>query len=240
MDERLSSPEATHGMPMMPIVESKALDADEKKSHDENDDPRSPMSAISIRPGMKRPTMELPRETEQRIHSLARVFSNMSTATNSRTTNVNPFNDAHQPMLDPSSPSFSAEHWAKAYLTAVARDPDRFPQRTAGVSYRDLDVFGFGSRTDYQKDVLNMWFHAASLIGGILRQKERIPILTDFDGLVKSGEMCLVLGRPGSGVSTLLKTIAAKTDGLWVSEQAQFNYQGMFQSLRLIHRPPDI
>ncbi|KAF8850810.1 hypothetical protein BDZ45DRAFT_708183 [Acephala macrosclerotiorum] len=179
--------------------------------------------------------MELPRETEQRIHTLARVFSNMSTATNARTANVNPFNNIHQPMLDPTSPSFSAEHWAKAYLTAVARDPDRFPQRTAGVSYRDLDVFGFGSRTDYQKDVLNVWFHAVDLMRGIFRHKERIPILTDFDGLVKSGEMCLVLGRPGSGVSTLLKTIAAKTDGLWVSEQAQFNYQGVTRDYMSSH-----
>ncbi|KAF4631501.1 hypothetical protein G7Y89_g6633 [Cudoniella acicularis] len=223
MDTHRSGAEPKYGVPMMPIVEKNVLDTEHNNGHVAEDIPKSPMSGTSSK---RRPTMELPRETEHRIHVLARQFSNMSTTTNT-TVNVNPFHECHDPFLDPSSPRFSAEHWAKTYLNAVAREAERFPQRTAGISYRELDVFGFGSRTDYQKDILNVWFHAIDVVKSSFRQKERIPILTDFDGLVKSGEMCLVLGRPGSGVSTLLKTISAKTDGLWVSEQAQFNYQGI-------------
>lgn len=39
-------------------------------------------------------------------------------------------------------------------------------------------------------------------------------------------EMLLVLGRPGSGCSTLLKTIAGETHGLNISENSHINYQG--------------
>ena len=37
-------------------------------------------------------------------------------------------------------------------------------------------------------------------------------IIEGFDGIVRPGEMLLVLGRPGSGCSTLLKTIAGEID----------------------------
>lgn len=36
---------------------------------------------------------------------------------------------------------------------------------------------------------------------------------TDFNGCLKPGEMCLVLGRPGSGCTTFLKTIANNRGG---------------------------
>jgi ATP-binding cassette subfamily G (WHITE) protein 2 (PDR) len=59
------------------------------------------------------------------------------------------------------------------------------------------------------------------------RQQTKIQILRDFDGLVRSGEMLVVLGRPGSGCSTLLKTIAGETSGFFVDSNAYINYQGI-------------
>lgn len=44
-----------------------------------------------------------------------------------------------------------------------------------------------------------------------LRPGERY-ILKDFNGLLQPGEMMLVVGRPGSGCSTLLKSLASLTD----------------------------
>lgn len=44
-----------------------------------------------------------------------------------------------------------------------------------------------------------------------LRPGERY-ILKDFSGIVKPGEMMLVIGRPGSGCTTFLKTLAGQTD----------------------------
>lgn len=100
--------------------------------------------------------------------------------------------------LNPHSPSFKAKNWMKNLLAITSRDPERYPQRAAGVSFRNLSVHGYGSPTDYQKDV----FNSVLQVGALFRMingtgKQKIQILRDFDGLVKSGEMLVVLGRPG-------------------------------------------
>lgn len=146
-------------------------------------------------------SLELTHETEDRIQELARVFSGMSkNPSGSNATIVNPFDDHKISALDPFSKDFDAEEWAKHFFHVLGSDPERYPQRTTGVSYRDVAVFGFGSDTDYQKDVVNVLFHAVNLIKESFRPKRRVPILTEFDGLIKSGEMCVVLGRPGRQV----------------------------------------
>jgi ATP-binding cassette subfamily G (WHITE) protein 2 (PDR) len=55
----------------------------------------------------------------------------------------------------------------------------------------------------------------------------KIQILRDFDGLIRSGEMLVVLGRPGSGCSTLLKTISGQFDGFYIGDESYVNYQGI-------------
>ncbi|KZV61232.1 hypothetical protein PENSPDRAFT_671151 [Peniophora sp. CONT] len=37
----------------------------------------------------------------------------------------------------------------------ASRDPERFPKRTAGISWQNLNPYGYGNFTDYQKSVLN-------------------------------------------------------------------------------------
>lgn len=51
-------------------------------------------------------------------------------------------------------------------------------------------------------------------------------ILNEFDGVLKSGELLVVLGRPGSGCSTLLKTLMGELRGLDVKPQSEINYNG--------------
>jgi len=51
-------------------------------------------------------------------------------------------------------------------------------------------------------------------------------LLHDFSGCVKDGEMLLVLGRPGSGCSTFLKTIALQTEG-YESVEGEISYGGL-------------
>ena len=98
-----------------------------------------------------------------------------------------------------------------------------------GVSFRDLTVYGFGTTTDYQKTFINYPAAYLSNLRSIFgpSRKSRIDIIRNFDGLVTSGEMLLLLGRPGSGCSTLLKTIAGYTHGLHVDQASTLNYQGM-------------
>ncbi|KAI4225633.1 MAG: hypothetical protein LQ349_007029 [Xanthoria aureola] len=99
---------------------------------------------------------------------------------------------------------------------------------TSGLSLRNLRVFGRVAPTDYQKTVGNFpQVLLQSLFGflGIL-EDTKVEILRGCDGLIQRGEMLLVLGRPGSGCTTLLKTIAGETHGISIGKESQLNYQG--------------
>lgn len=136
---------------------------------------------------------------ESRVGQLARTFSRNSAALNSSALH-NPFlASSKDPSLDPSSPDFDAKKWVASLLGAFLQDPDRYPRHTLGVSYRHLGVHGFGRSTDYQKDVLNTLWRAPLILRDFVsrQQTTKIQILKDFDGLIKRGEMLLVLGRPG-------------------------------------------
>lgn len=167
------------------------------------------------------------RNSAETVRSLARQLSRESIETS-----INPFiNDAKlDPQLDPNSPDFSAQAWVKSMVSLHSRDPERYPMRTAGVSFRDLSVHGYGSPTDYQKTVGNLWldyFGKLMRLVGAGKQLRKIQILRDFEGLVKAGEMLVVLGRPGSGCSTFLKTIAGETHGVTVDDKSILQYQGI-------------
>ncbi|RFU28656.1 hypothetical protein B7463_g7693, partial [Scytalidium lignicola] len=172
---------------------------------------------------------------EAHIKGLAKTFSNLSTHSRPDTRITNTILDSDDPALDPNSPKFDIERWLKTYLSIISEDQERYPQRTAGVSFKDLAVYGFGQDTEYQKNVLNIFLAGCQKAQGLFREKRGFPILKDFDGLIRPGEMCVVLGRPGSGVSTLLKTIAGQTFGLSVDERAAFNYQGIPRHLMRSH-----
>lgn len=145
------------------------------------------------------PSEERIAARDHRVHQLARTFSRNSAAYTSSGTN--PFL-TDQPSLDPSSPEFDAKRWANELLHAFSQDPERYARHAVGVSYRNLGVYGFGRPTDYQKDVLNVLMRAPLMARDLLSQRgTKIQILNGFEGLVRRGEMLLVLGRPGRLVS---------------------------------------
>ena len=169
----------------------------------------------------------------QQVRTLARKITQQSlhkkASASASAADKNPFLDTDPDSpLNPHSDYFSPQQWLKLVLAIRSRDPSRYPTRTAGVAFRHLGVHGFGTPTDYQKDVSNILLQAGTLvrwIGGT--GKQRIQILRDFAGVVRSGEMLMVLGRPGSGCSTFLKTIAGETHGIYVDEDSYLNYQGI-------------
>ena len=172
-------------------------------------------------------------ETEQRrrqdlVQALARKYTNMSNATSANLppgSNVFLASDDPDSPLNPNGDHFSAKAWARAIADMVQTKGHQF--RTSGIAFQNLNVFGFGSATDYQKNFLNVWLDVLSLPRRLLGiGKRRIDILRDFDGLVKQGEMLVVLGPPGSGCSTLLKTIAGDHNGIFIDDKSYFNYQG--------------
>ncbi|KAK4227403.1 putative ABC transporter [Podospora fimiseda] len=58
------------------------------------------------------------------------------------------------------------------------------------------------------------------------QQGELRTLLNDFTGVVRHGEMMLVLGRPGSGCSTFLKVIA-NNRGEYAAVEGEINYSGI-------------
>lgn len=131
-------------------------------------------------------------------------------------------------ILNPRSSNFNPRAWAKTLIGMQARDQEGLSYRTAGFAFKNLGAHGYGSPTDYQKDVANVWLQANALVRQLVgTRKQKIQILQEFDGLVESGEMLVVLGRPGSGCSTFLKTISGETHGFKVDATSEINYQGI-------------
>ncbi|KAL2172726.1 hypothetical protein VTG60DRAFT_4172 [Thermothelomyces hinnuleus] len=167
---------------------------------------------------------------QERRHSVVQALARKYTAqSHADVKGVNPFHiasDDKESPLNPNGPNFSARAWAKAVVDMVTGEGHQF--RTTGVAFQNLNVHGFGSPTDFQKDVVNVWLEAVGLLRRITGHgKRRIDILRGFDGLVRQGEMLVVLGPPGSGCTTFLKTIAGDYNGIYVDENSYFNYQGM-------------
>lgn len=167
-------------------------------------------------------------EDEEIVHELARALTQPSVKHPSGEY-INPFEGTDNPLLDPLSSKFSPRAWAKNLLAIQSRDPERYPQRTAGVAFKNLSSYGFNTPLSYQKSFGNYPLEIPSLFKRLIGQQQqtKVQILRDFDGLVKSGEMLVVLGRPGSGCSTLLKTISGETSGFFVDSRSHINYQGI-------------
>ena len=135
--------------------------------------------------------------------------------------------------LDVTDPNFDIYKWAKETLSKA--DKSRLKYRRASFAFIGLDVSGstLGGR-DTQATV-------ASVIASPLSLRKHFNrgshlgrnILSHFDGLMNHGEMLLVLGRPGSGCSTFLKTIAGELAGLKVSPCSYIAYNGNFGEIFL-------
>ncbi|KAF1969389.1 hypothetical protein BU23DRAFT_240612 [Bimuria novae-zelandiae CBS 107.79] len=88
-----------------------------------------------------------------------------------------------------------------------------------GVLFEGLTVRGIGGVKNYVKtfpDAFVSFFNVFETIQSILglgKKGREFDILKDFNGVVKPGEMCLVLGRPGSGCTTFLKVASNQRYG---------------------------
>ncbi|KAF1849694.1 pleiotropic drug resistance protein, ABC superfamily [Cucurbitaria berberidis CBS 394.84] len=98
-----------------------------------------------------------------------------------------------------------------------------------GVAFRDLGVSGSTSSTSRQHTVVSYLSAIPKFLVHYFTspEKRRPPILRNFNGSVCSGEMLLVLGRPGSGCSTFLKSLAGEIRGLEIDNASNINYDGI-------------
>jgi ATP-binding cassette subfamily G (WHITE) protein 2 (PDR) len=160
---------------------------------------------------------------EEQIH-VSKLNYKLTESSRSTTQSLFPLQKDSQ--LDPNGSQFNPRAWAKEFLRLRTSISGGSPPRTTGVAWSDLNAYGFGSATDFQKNVGSVLLDGAKLLNNLLHHdKRRVEILRDFDGVVQQGEMLAVLGPPGSGCSTLLRTIAGDTYGFRVD--ANINYSGI-------------
>ncbi|KAG1745100.1 ABC-2 type transporter-domain-containing protein [Suillus paluster] len=105
--------------------------------------------------------------------------------------------------------SFEFEQLLRDLMKRQVFHDEGIKDRQLGVMFKDLRVIGGGSRTSPQPTVGSL-FHPSTCMRKMRgnRHPSTKDILSGFEGVVTPGEMLLVLGRPGSGCSTFLKTLA--------------------------------
>ena len=130
--------------------------------------------------------------------------------------------------LDPTSPNFDLRTWLK--FTMQMLDEEQIRIKRAAVTFRNVNVSGTGNALNLQ-GTLGSMLTSPLRIGSLFSfgKKPHKQILHNFDGLVKSGELLVVLGRPGSGCSTLLKSLTGQYHGLQMEENSVIHYNGIDQ-----------
>lgn len=107
-------------------------------------------------------------------------------------------------------------------------------------SGQDLKVLGLGADAKYKNTILST-MNPLNLVHAI--QNTVHPpvkdILTGFEGLVRPGEMLLVLGRPGSGCTSLLKVLANQRASFHAIE-GELSYGGITPEYMAKHYRGDV
>ena len=70
-------------------------------------------------------------------------------------------------------------------------------------------------------------------IGEFFGKGPEKAILNEFDRVLKSGEMLIVLGRPGSGCSILLKSLIGELHGLDMKSHSEIHYNSKLSLIPL-------
>ena len=138
------------------------------------------------------------------------------------------------PALNPDSADFDVKKWVRVFFAQLGEHGHKASH--LGVLFRDLDVFGSASALQLQQtvdSVLLSPLRVGELFGSCGRKgsrKQPKHILRGFNGLLRSGELLAVLGRPGSGCTTFLKAICGELHGLSLGKQSKIHYNGASQS----------
>uniref|UniRef100_A0A060TA54 ARAD1D20724p n=1 Tax=Blastobotrys adeninivorans TaxID=409370 RepID=A0A060TA54_BLAAD len=163
-------------------------------------------------------------DTVHRIESLSRVLSHRT-------------HRQGQIKFDPENMDL------RVVLEAIVNRMEAEGQRLnrTGVTFKGLTVNGVDTAAENGPSVTEVALKIATLPHAI--RKARHPklrqIVRNFDGIIEAGEMLLVLGRPGSGCSTFLRTIAGEVDG-FRGVEGDLRYDGVPQTDMLKHFKDDI
>ncbi|KAK8855092.1 ABC-2 type transporter [Apiospora arundinis] len=174
-------------------------------------------------------------ESERR--ELGRVASRMSRAsTNGALTHLHGFNAMAEsdPRLNPEKTEFDVGRWLK--IVARKFEVAGFGPKHTGVRFQNLDVLGSGDAVQTQgtvSDIVLGPFREAKRMASGRGGSSQKKILRNFNGLLENHELLIVLGRPGSGCSTLLKTLSGELHGLKLGDKSKIDYSGVSQTQML-------
>jgi ABC-type glutathione transport system ATPase component len=129
------------------------------------------------------------------------------------------------PVLDPTKPEFDIYKWLLIFLN-ITHEED-IKTREAGFNFKNLNISGTGNALQMQKDVTSP-FMVPFRLGEYFSfgKKSERKIIRNFEGILRAGEMLVVLGRPGSGCSTFLKAITGQMHGLKQDKDSVIHYNG--------------
>lgn len=129
--------------------------------------------------------------------------------------------------LDPNSPSFNLERWLRHFIRETqAGGLEKTP---VGFTFQNLSVSGSGQALELQQTLADLFLAPFRLKEKIGSNKTHRKILHSFDAIVKPGELLVVLGRPGSGCSTFLKSVTGELHGLELEDPSSIRYSGISQ-----------
>ncbi|GAB7350088.1 hypothetical protein MBLNU459_g0755t1 [Dothideomycetes sp. NU459] len=109
-------------------------------------------------------------------------------------------------------PISKAEDWALMPEVKQYAQNDTAPGRNLGVTWTDLTVKGVGADAAFNENALSQF----NIPQKFRESRQPAPLKTIIDnssGCVRPGEMLLVLGRPGSGCTSLLKMLSNRRQG---------------------------
>lgn len=197
-------------------------------------DPRTNQAAVSGASSQSARTAKR-TSTDGQVNELhdgvAKVAERLSISSASGQGQSQVLNPTPGSKLDPLSPAFDARVWVKEFIRLTESDPGSAPSRSLGVAFKELGVFAYGTAAEFQKTTGNVLIEITTYLARWLRGNRhgrRVDILRDFEGVVERGEMMLVLGPPGSGCSTLLKSLSGETEDLNVTPESYINFRGSF------------
>lgn len=150
------------------------------------------------------------------LDALSHTLSNQSKALSERHHRTSRFYDEDDNGVEEDPyPISKADDWKlmpEVKMFHQQGQQDNLKDRKLGVTWQNLTVKGVSSDATYNENILSQF----NVVQSIRDLRHKAPLTTILDkshGCVKPGEMLLVLGRPGSGCTTLLKMLANHREG---------------------------